>query len=186
MGGAANVVSWQPSALADTSSTLSIAGFSFPLTIQATILLVLAGIVAWAAISDLIHSIIPNTANTAIFVLWVVWVVTGGPASVLYAVLIGLGVFVFGAVLFHFGQMGGGDVKLLTVLSIWAGPTEVIVFMIHVALAGGLLTVLWTMHLRFVAPAFGRLVEAEGRRVVPYGVAIAAGAFLLIARMWTG
>ena len=186
MGGAMRTVSAEPSLLTDATSSLSVAGFSFPLTLQATILLVLAGIVTWAAITDLIHSIIPNTANTAIFVLWVVWVVTGAPASVLYSVLIGLGVFVFGAVLFHFGQMGGGDVKLLTVLSIWAGPAEVIVFLIHVALAGGLLTVLWTMHLRFVAPAFGRIAEAEGRRVVPYGVAIAAGAYLLIARLWTG
>lgn len=186
MGGAPDAGSIQPQPLADIAATFSTAGFTVPMTVQATILLLLAGIVAWAAISDLLYTIIPNAANTALFVLWVAWVVSGAPVSVLYALLIGVGVFLIGAVLFHYGVMGGGDVKLLAVLALWAGPQEITMFMIHVALAGGLLSLLWMTRLRVIAPAFGKFAETDGRRVVPYGVAIAAGAFLLIARLWTG
>lgn len=163
-----------------------IAGSSFPLSLQALILLSLAGLVAWTAISDMKTQIIPNSAVTAIFVLWVGWVVSGAAVQVLHSLGIGLAIFAVGAFLFHRGQVGGGDVKLLTVLGIWAGPQEALAFLIHVALAGGALTMAYIMHMRFVAPALGKVVTIEKKRFVPYAVAISAGAFLLITRLWAG
>jgi len=175
----------QPAWPADDRSAF-IAGSTFPLSLQALILLLLAGLVAWTAISDLKTQIIPNTAVTAIFVLWVAWVISGAEVQALYALGIGLAIFTVGAFLFHRGQVGGGDVKLLTVLGIWAGPQEAVIFLIHVALAGGALTMAYIMHMRFVAPALGRVVTAEKKRFVPYAVAISAGAFMLITRLWAG
>jgi len=184
MGGAADVLSAQPIALSAGQYPTSLASFGLPLTVQATILVLAAGVVTWAAISDLRSNIIPNSANVALFALWTGWVVSGADVQVWYSLGIGAAIFVIGAVLFHFGQMGGGDVKLLTVLSIWAGPSEVLPFLIQVAFAGGVLTMAWIVNGHIVAPALGRIVQTDAKRVVPYGVAIAAGAYLMIARLW--
>lgn len=174
----------QQIALAENGQQQILAGFGLPLTVQATILVLAAGVVTWAAISDLRSNIIPNSANVCLFVLWTGWVLSGADVQVWYALGIGVGIFLLGAVLFHFGQMGGGDVKFLTVLGIWAGPAQVVPFLIQVAFAGGLLTMAWVVNGRFVAPALGRFVETDSKRTVPYGVAIAAGAYLLFARLW--
>lgn len=184
MGGASEMFSEQQLSLAGSEKLQMLAGFGLPLTVQATILVLAAGVVTWAAISDLRGNIIPNSANVALFVLWTGWVLSGADVQVWYALGIGVGIFLLGAVLFHFGQMGGGDVKFLTVLGIWAGPAQVLPFLVQVAFAGGVLTMAWVINGRFVAPALGRVVDTESKRVVPYGVAIAAGAYLLFARLW--
>lgn len=184
MGGAMETLSAQPASIAGEQYIPTLASFGLPLTVQATILLAAAGIVTWAAISDLRSNVIPNSANVGLFVLWTGWVVSGADAVPWYSLAIGAAVFLLGAVLFHFRQMGGGDVKLLTVLSIWAGPAEVLPFLLQVAFAGGVLTMAWIVNGHFVAPALGRFVDTGAKRVVPYGVAIAAGAYLLYARLW--
>ncbi len=184
MGGASKLLSGQPEALAGHEHLQMLAGFGLPLTAQATILVLAAGVVTWAAISDLRSNIIPNSANVALFVLWTGWVVSGADTHVWYSLVIGAGIFVVGAVLFHFEQMGGGDVKFLTVLGIWAGPAQALPFLFQVALAGGALTMAWIANGLFVAPALGRVVHPDSKRSVPYGVAIAAGAYLMFGRLW--
>lgn len=184
MGGALETLTAQPATLADGTVLSTLAGFGLPLTVQATILVIATGVVTWAAISDLRHNIISNSVNVALFVLWTGWVVSGGEAQVWYSLAIGLGIFVVGAILFRFGQMGGGDVKMLTVLGIWAGPHEVGPFLIQVAFAGGVLTMAWLVNSNYVVPALGRVIPTDAKRMVPYGVAIAAGAYLLFARLW--
>lgn len=184
MGGAFETLSAQPTSLADSNISPTLAGFGLPLTVQAIILVLATGVVTWAAISDLRSNIIPNSANVALFVLWTGWVISGAEVQVWYALAIGAGIFVVGAILFHFGQMGGGDVKFLTVLGIWAGPQEVGPLLIQVAFAGGVLTMAWIVNSNYVAPALGRIISDDTKRSVPYGVAIAAGAYLLFARLW--
>jgi len=184
MGGASKLLSGQPDALTGNEHLQMLAGFGLPLTVQATILVLAAGVVTWAAISDFRNNIIPNGANVALFVLWTGWVVSGADTHVWYSLAIGTGIFVVGAFLFHFGQMGGGDVKFLTVLGIWAGPPEILPFLIQVSVAGGVLTMAWITNGFFLVPALGRLSQADSKRSVPYGVAIAAGAYLLFARLW--
>ena len=49
-------------------------------------------------------------------------------------------VFVAGALLFSRGLIGGGDVKLLTAATLWAGPGLTPALLIVTALLGGLLT----------------------------------------------
>ena len=187
MGGASKLFSGQADTLPGHEHLQMLAGFGLPLTVQATILVLAAGVVAWAAISDLRSNIIPNSANVALFVLWTGWVISGAEADVWYSLAIGVGIFLLGAILFHFGQMGGGDVKFLTVLGIWAGPTQVLPFLLQVSLAGGVLTMAWITNGFFMVPALGRLgrlVHLDRKRSVPYGVAIAAGAYLMFARLW--
>ena len=183
-GGALDPSRLEPVSAANAAD-LQLAGFSVSWTPQTVILMIFIGIVLWAGVNDLRRGTITNTINSALFVLWVAWVVTGGQASVFASLGIGVAIFLLGAVLFHFGQMGGGDVKMLTVLGIWAGPNEILMFLIQVAFAGGLLTMLWIAHFRFLAPALGRIEPDDSKQFVPYGVAIAAGALLLATRLWT-
>ena len=49
MGGAPNFLSGQPDALAGHEHLQMLAGFGLPLTVQATILVLAAGVVTWAA-----------------------------------------------------------------------------------------------------------------------------------------
>jgi len=184
MGGALETLSVQPATLADGTILPTLAGFGLPMTAQATILVLATGVVSWAAISDLRNNIIPNSVHVALFMLWTGWVLSGADVQVWYSLAIGIGIFLVGAVLFNFGQMGGGDVKLLTALGIWAGPHEVGPFLIQVAFAGGVLTMAWMVNSNYIVPALGRAVPADAKRMVPYGVAIAAGAYLLFARLW--
>jgi prepilin peptidase CpaA len=76
--------------------------------------------------------------------------------------------------------MGGGDVKLLTAATLWAGPGGTPTLLIITAVLGGLLTLalLSPLALRAVfAPSAA--ASAAKRMPVPYGVAIAGAALIV-------
>lgn len=75
------------------------------------------------------------------------------------------GTFAALSVLFAIGAMGGGDVKLLTVLALWIQAEHFLQLLIMMALLGGVLTL-----------AFGAWHVMRRQRdkiAIPYGVAIA-------------
>ena len=77
--------------------------------------------------------------------------------------------------------MGGGDVKLLTAATLWVGPGGTPSLLIGTAVLGGLLTLalLFPLALRAVfAPAAA--ASAARRMPVPYGVAIAGAALIVM------
>jgi prepilin peptidase CpaA len=75
---------------------------------------------------------------------------------------------------FHFGMMGGGDVKLAAALALWFPPAGTIKFLILTSLAGGVLTLL--------VLAWHRVRRREGRPEIPYGVAIAFGGLAILTQ----
>lgn len=162
------------------------AGFSSLPTAEATILAVLVGVVTWAAISDLLSTRIPNTANAAILVLWIGWAIVNPDVAILYSLGIGFALFLGGAVLFHYQLMGGGDVKFMAVLGLFAGPQEIVFFLIYVSLFGGALCLIALLLVRFPVPVFTLVSTTHGKRTVPYGVAIAASSYIMIASLWSG
>ncbi|HKJ63361.1 MAG TPA: prepilin peptidase, partial [Hyphomicrobiales bacterium] len=100
----------------------------------------------------------------------------------------GAAVFAGGAVLYAMNKLGGGDVKLLAAISVWAGFEHLPDLLLYVALGGGALAIglivvrRAIMSLR-VAGAGGDttslprvLLEGEA---VPYGLAIAPSAILI-------
>jgi prepilin peptidase CpaA len=95
------------------------------------------------------------------------------------AALCAAAVFGAGALLFSRGLMGGGDVKLLTAATLWAGPALTPELLIVTAVLGGLLA------LALFAPPALRAVFAPAptaaamRMPVPYGVAIAGAALIV-------
>ena len=92
------------------------------------------------------------------------------------AVQIAAGAIVFAllAGAFYAGMMGGGDVKLAAALALWFSPGGTVKFLVLMSLAGGVLTLLLV--------AWHRARRREGRPQIPYGVAIAFGALVILAQ----
>ena len=95
-------------------------------------------LVLTAAINDLRTYRIPNALTLAIVFIYPIFALTS-PAEFdwLAVLLIAVAVFAVGFVLFAFGQIGGGDVKLLVGCALWAGPAFIFDFLVVTALAGG-------------------------------------------------
>jgi prepilin peptidase CpaA len=136
-----------------------------------------------AAIEDLRRLVIPNVLVLALTVLWPLHIVTAPATSFIScagAVLCAATVFGVGILLFSRGLMGGGDVKLLTITTLWAGPALTPALLIVTAFLGGVLTLALLSPLvvrAVIAPA--EVVGAVRKMPVPYGVAIAGAALIV-------
>ena len=104
------------------------------------------------------------------------WLAIAGSAFALAAV-----VFVVGFVIWRFGSLGGGDVKLLVAAAFFVGPDGAFLLFAGTALAGGALALAYLLVpkvlplfvARFAGPA--TLGTDDRPRSLPYGVAIAVG-----------
>lgn len=140
------------------------------------LILILAAALVVAAVSDWRSRTITNRLNLAIALLAIpFWWASALALWPDVAMQIGVAALVFGlfTIAFHFGAMGGGDVKLLAALALWLPPGAVLKLLVIMSLAGGLLTL--AMVIRH------RLKDAEGKLEIPYGIAIAFGGFWLIS-----
>ncbi|WEK29035.1 MAG: prepilin peptidase [Candidatus Pseudomonas phytovorans] len=173
-------------------------------------LIVLPPALCWVIASDLLYRRIHNLLVVMLALVWC--------AQPLFA-LLGLGPWgamagsellehlsgaVFGAVLvlivgfmlFSIGQVGAGDVKLITVLCLWSSGNQM-AFLVVTALAGGILAlampllapleqacaVLW-QQVGARLPALGvgvpTVLTRERPQGLPYGLAIATGSFFTL------
>jgi prepilin peptidase CpaA len=148
----------------------------------AVLLLAVAAMLAGAAISDIRRMWIPDRYWLGIALAFAAaipqpWqVAAGGVATVLL-------VFIGGALLFARGWIGGGDVKLLSSLTLWAGPDGLASLLFNTALAGAVLALVMLVRMRRRTPANWRVHEPL-RQPMPFGVAIAAAGWALIATRW--
>lgn len=94
---------------------------------------------------------------------WPGAVIQIGMATVAFAVF---------AAAFHVGAMGGGDVKLITALSLWLPPGVFMGMLVVMSLIGGAVTIVMMIE--------RRIKRAKGQIEVPYGVAIAAAGLLAL------
>ena len=142
------------------------------------ILIVLLGIIlVIAAVVDVRTFTISNRLNLCVAVLapvywwsvslplWPDAAVQLGAAAIVFVVLAGA---------FYLGMMGGGDVKLASALALWFSPPEILKFLVVMSIASGVLTlVILVAH---------RLRSKQGRPQIPYGVAIAFGALVILTQ----
>src|SRR4051794_9534291 len=143
---------------------------------------------AVAAFEDFRRLTIPNLLPVLLCAAWPLYVAAAPTlGGVLSAVGVALAVFLAGAVLFARGWLGGGDVKLLAAATLWAGASQTIGLLLVTGVLGGVLAlILWSPFGRFALSArwlFGPLgfAEAPGSAIpVPYGVAIAGAALIVI------
>ncbi len=143
-----------------------------------TLLALLAALLLAAAVCDLRKREIPHWNVIAIAALAIpFWWASGLAFWPDIASQIGVAAIVFAvfAVMFAFGWMGGGDVKLLTALALWLPWQAVVLMLLIMSFAGGALTL-------------GMVIWSRARRggqtpEIPYGVAIAfAGLWLISER----
>lgn len=85
-----------------------------------------------------------------------------------------------GTILFARGKVGGGDVKLLAAAGLWTDLESALILVAAVFISGGLLA-LALLSWRLV-PRKGNVSALRDRaKGIPYAVAIAVGAFVLVA-----
>ncbi|MBV9859496.1 MAG: prepilin peptidase [Alphaproteobacteria bacterium] len=152
------------------------------------LLLVFVGLMLTAAFEDFRRLIIPNRVTLALCLLWPLYLaVAPGVGGIIGAIVCAAVVFIVGALGFSRGYVGGGDVKLLTVATLWAGPGGTPALLAVTGLIGGALALsllnpigaqLWHAAQACLGRASGRGV-AERPTQVPYGIAIAAAALII-------
>jgi len=141
------------------------------------LLLALAAILVVAAVIDVRTFTISNRLNLAVELMApLYWWASHLPLWPDAATQVGIAVAVFAvfAIAFYIGMMGGGDVKLAAALALWFSPQSTVKFLVVTSLVGGVLTLgVLALH---------RARRREGRPEVPYGVAIAFGALVILTQ----
>lgn len=128
-----------------------------------------------AAVTDGYSRIIPDRVNMAIAILAIpYWWMTGLSLwpDVVWQIGVTILTFIVLLGVFHVGQMGGGDVKLLVALALFMQPTDFLWMLFGMAMIGGVMTSVMLIHHRLRRP--DRPFEN------PYGIAIAASALLVL------
>lgn len=149
----------------------------------------LSACMAWVVITDASRYIISNAINGILLAIFIAGCVVLhlaplpaiGAAAVVLAVGLGL---------FALGLMGGGDIKLLVVLSLWTGWHEATIqFIFMTAIAGGVLVFIVLILRAVLAPIWLKAAPNKNlprllvkKQPIPYGIAI-AGAFAWM--LWT-
>ncbi len=157
---------------------------------QTVCLIALAGLLITAAWQDLRTLHIGNALSVAIAVLFVGWAVVGLIAGSYtleafgLSIACGAGVFAVGVVAFAAGMLGGGDVKLLAAVALFAGPAGILDLALVTALSGGLLGIA-VLAGAPIGPV-STPGEAALRRRLPYGPAIAMGGLWVASRLAVG
>jgi prepilin peptidase CpaA len=144
--------------------------------IYATFLLgALALLLVSSGIEDARTREIANWKNAVIAGLapfW--WVANGLPVWPEMAMQLGVAllVFAFFAGAFALRQMGGGDVKLITALSLWLPLQPLIWMLVVMSLLGGALTLILLIE---------KWIRRQGKMPeIPYGVAIAIAGLIAL------
>ena len=147
-------------------------------------------LVVYAVITDVSRLTIPNWVSIVLVAMFPAFLLLGGkPLPAHQHALIAAAVLLLGFAAFAAGFMGGGDVKLMAAVALWAGPDKVLPFLLCMSLAGVALAFVilaGTLYLRWNGtgePATGlsRLFPRWVRRgLTPYGFAIGVGALATV------
>lgn len=148
----------------------------------------------WAAYSDIKSYILSNKLCLAVLCLYPAFLLSlyieGAPVYfdyILYSIAIAILVFLILAILFAFNLMGGGDVKLIPAVALWAGPSLILKFLLITALSGGVLSLIFLSFFYFKSSKLNKSSEKinlymseskkqpDEEKQIPYGVAISIG-----------
>ncbi len=155
--------------------------------IDALSLAAFAGLLIYAACSDIARLIIPNWVSIALTLVFPVAALAAGmaPLEIGMHVLFGAAVLAVGFFLFSANIIGGGDAKLLAATAVWTGFQSFLMpFLYWTVIAGGVMAFGLLAARQFVKaaetnPSFlnHQLKKQNG---IPYGVAIMFGGLMAI------
>ncbi|HEY2008261.1 MAG TPA: prepilin peptidase [Rhizomicrobium sp.] len=140
-----------------------------------------------AGVWDLASFTIPNFLTATLLVVFVLFAFAAGLglSATGWHLLAGLVGLFIGFTLFALGYIGGGDAKLFAVTALWLGFKDLLPYALIASLAGGALTLV-LIGLRQLPLPQALIRHAwiaklhDARSGIPYGVALAAGAFILL------
>jgi prepilin peptidase CpaA len=163
---------------------------------QALLLIALVGALAIAGLSDAVGYVIPNVIVLAVAGLFLVFAaVTTHEVTWWKHIAAAVAVFAAGCLLFHYGLMGGGDVKLWAACALWAGTDLLAIHLLYVTVIGVTVALTLTFVRAALARGLALIPRGKGlslprvlrrREPVPYGIAIAAGSILLLCQVALG
>jgi prepilin peptidase CpaA len=140
-----------------------------------------------AGIYDLASFTIPNSLSLALAALFLAFAAAAGfsPGLLGWHLAAGFAGLVLGFGLFALGWIGGGDAKLFAAIALWLGFSDLMPYAVTASLFGGLLTLALLLARQIPLPQLlaGRSWAVrlhDARSGIPYGVALAAGAFALL------
>lgn len=114
--------------------------------------------VLYAMISDYSRLRIPNIVSIVLVGAFAAFALLGGVASIWPHLMLAGAVLVTMFVFFVLGWLGAGDVKLMSALMLWAGPSQGVPFVVLFALFGGVFAA-GLMALRTALPYYPILAE---------------------------
>jgi prepilin peptidase CpaA len=149
-------------------------------------------ILSFAALHDLAFRTVPNWIPAVLLLIGFLIRTTSG--TLILGLLASLLIFFGAAFCWQRGWLGGGDVKLLGAAALLVPPILAVNLLLDVALAGGVLAILYLAMARLVRQPFvtprphallRRICRAERYRIhrrgpLPYASAIAAGALFVL------
>jgi prepilin peptidase CpaA len=149
-------------------------------------------ILFFAALHDLAFRTVPNWMPAVLLLAGSLLRIMSG--TLVLGLLAGLLIFLGAAFCWRRGWLGGGDVKLLATAAVLVPPALAANLLLDVALAGGVLAILYLALARLVTQPFvtprprallRRICRAERYRIhrrgpLPYASAIAAGALFVL------
>ena len=147
------------------------------------LLLIFPAFMILAGVFDMLTMTIPNRISIILFGAFFIVAFVAGLSwqQIGTHLVVCLGVLILGFILFATGTFGGGDAKLLAASSLWIGFENLLPYVIHVGLLGGVLALCIVMYRNIVpelvAARFGWTYQLHARGGgIPYGIAIAAAA----------
>jgi prepilin peptidase CpaA len=136
---------------------------------------------------DIASFTIPNFLTLTVAGAFLLFALVAGLSAPVigWHLLAGLLGLVLGFTLFALGWIGGGDAKLFAAMALWLGFGDLMAYALIASIFGGALTLAILLLRQYPLPLLlarqdwlARLHDA--RAGIPYGVALAAGAFFLL------
>jgi len=136
---------------------------------------------------DMASFTIPNFLTMTLGAAFAIFAIAAGlaPAAIGWHLLAGLLGLLIGFTLFALGHIGGGDAKLFAAVALWIGLKNILPYALLASVLGGGLALGLLLLRQWPLPDFlvrqGWIAKLHDKRSgIPYGVALVAGAFILL------